>query len=838
MSIKLRFCATLLALCLWLAPSCMADSMHDPLDNPSFDVQITVGYDGVMTYGRVMPVRVRVENQGADFSGLAAINVYMSRAEYNRYEMELDLPSGTVKELLFPVAVYSRQRTFTVELIQDGNKVCAVNAVPDTVISPNVSMIGVLSDRARLLSNMSVDMENDELIRGEYWKTVPLTPETFPDSPAMLDSFSMLVVDNVDVNTLSVSQRQALEKWLNNGHILFLSGGAEADLVFPAFEKTTGVRAGRLVTDVDVTPALSKAVGISRTPLGKGVAITEASGEGAIAAEGDHPLVFKTVVGAGRIYTFAFSLADQSLGQWQPFGSWWQRLLLETDPTLYDTCRYANESSVNFIDGSGLVPFSENSNLLFASIAAILSLVIGWGLYAILRKKDRRHLLWALLPACSVLAGIVILLLGAFSPVSKAGLVSIAQVTQDASGVISATTSLSLAAPEKGAHEISVLRGTIKPYSYDYYDYYTEDQPSEPVTLRYRMINGQRSALSLTQAQPWTVSRAYVQDSLDIAGRVEARLWMEEDGLHGTMKNELGFDLSEGVVMTRLGFASVPALGNGEEYVFSMRRATVKDPKKPVYLDGYMYESIAGTGTDMYDLIDEYVYHTSQLKKPTDRVMSPENAIKGTLISSCISDRYIYTSSYVGLDPEAFYYIAFHDELGEVEAWLDGEPLTRKEARGVVCVKIPFLSVGPTGVVYFAPGQVLAQRILLTDTYLPKLDAQGRAVVDEVDSMTAWYELSERPSFVFQLPDVAGFSAESMTILLESYGVKTKLYLYDPQTMEWQEGPINEAIANPGRYLNGQGQLIIQLRSDQNGVNYEARTPQLLLEGRTDHAEY
>ena len=65
----------LLTVCMLLTSAAgMAESIHQEIENPAFDMEVTVGYDGMMTYGKTMPVWVRIRNFGDDFEGTLAMN--------------------------------------------------------------------------------------------------------------------------------------------------------------------------------------------------------------------------------------------------------------------------------------------------------------------------------------------------------------------------------------------------------------------------------------------------------------------------------------------------------------------------------------------------------------------------------------------------------------------------------------------------------------------------------------------------------------------------------------------------------------------------------------------
>ena len=86
----------LMAVCmLFLCAAGAAESMHQQIENPAFDLEVSVGYDGVMIYGKPMPVRVTIRNYGEDLEGVLGINAYVSKREYDRSEMAVAVPAGS-----------------------------------------------------------------------------------------------------------------------------------------------------------------------------------------------------------------------------------------------------------------------------------------------------------------------------------------------------------------------------------------------------------------------------------------------------------------------------------------------------------------------------------------------------------------------------------------------------------------------------------------------------------------------------------------------------------------------------------------------------------------------
>ena len=175
----------ILCLLTW-AGAALADGLHTEVENPALEVEVHLGYDGQITYGKAIPVRVTVKNRGGDFQGIAAVNTYVNALKYDRYETEIFVPAGGERTVTLAVKAETRQPVFTAEILRDGKRVCAVNAYPETVINPSAMLIGVFSSRPRNLAYLDISAESDTLNRYEYWQTVALAPETLPDDPELL----------------------------------------------------------------------------------------------------------------------------------------------------------------------------------------------------------------------------------------------------------------------------------------------------------------------------------------------------------------------------------------------------------------------------------------------------------------------------------------------------------------------------------------------------------------------------------------------------------------------------------------------------------------------------
>ena len=343
MSIRIRnVMLLLLAICvIFLCAAGSAESAQEGLKSPDFDMEVTVGYDGLMTYGKVMPVKVKIRNFGNDLEGTLGINAYVSRKEYDRYEMEVAVPAGSQREFTLYVSVYTRQDTFTAELVQDGTVVCTGTGRQKTLVNPSAMLVGVLSTRPQSLNNLNIDRDNDTLARYEQWKTIPLTAETFPEERRALASFGMLVIDDIDPAALSRKQQEAMDEWLKGGGILLCGGGSNAGRNIPYFSTYTGMTLEGMTTSDSVTDGLEKLLGRRADGKKISVSLAEYSGQPLARDAEDHGLIYRTAVGRGRIYTAAFEMGEPRLNSENLMHFFWQQLLAEQDKDVYSSAMYS-----------------------------------------------------------------------------------------------------------------------------------------------------------------------------------------------------------------------------------------------------------------------------------------------------------------------------------------------------------------------------------------------------------------------------------------------------------------------------------------------------------------
>lgn len=820
----------LMACLLCTAGAGIAESMHREVRNPDLDPEISVGYDGMMTYGKAMPVKVVIRNFGGDWEGTLGVNVYVSEKQYDRYEMPAVIPASSTREFTLAVKVYARQEVFTAELVKDGEVVSAANGKPGTIINPSAMLIGVLSTRPQNLNCLNITRDNDVLSRYEMWQTIPLTAETFPDDPALLKSFAVIALDDMDLTALSQKQQDALVSWLKGGRVLLCGGGAEAARNAGYFSAMTGLTLKGMGSSESVIASLEK--GIGRKESGRAVKTVTAEFEGAeplIADSDGRGLIYRTEMGPGRIYTAAFSLGDVQLNSDGLMHYFWQQLLVDRDQGLYSSIYYSEgdnfpSASVNLSYNAAV---KANSMLLPGTLIIFGMLILSCVLWWLLKKADRQQLMWIVLPLAAAAAIAGIILLSGASQANRPLAVMSENLVQDGSGFIRNYSAETVAVPASGRHRFSLPGESLRVTVYDYveWDEDEEKKQKEPDTLRTCNIAGGENAVTADVSFPWGQVNLCSESAAKLQGRVEGTIWMEEDGLHGEVTNNTDLPMEKGWVITTQGFVSVPALAPGENASVVLTHQKTADPANPQYLDGGLYPGNPG----LYAMTNAAMGYSDKTGYP-DR----QSEISYSLISGATGQlrKDQGNNNYDVYEGALFVYCARPVGLPRPELKVDGEVIQCMTSESMLTALLEYKSIGNTGVVCRTPGMDLPVRVETDQDQKP-------ADKELMSAKNVYYHaLSETPTFLFSMPDMKGVKVDSLMISMNIYYLNDcKAYLYNCKTGEWDEVRANENVKNPENYLDAEGRVYVQFRPATQDMYAEVPSPMISLQGRIEHAE-
>ncbi len=830
-----RLTAFGLILCLLLAcfGAAAADGMHTEVPNGTLDVKVELGYENEITYGKPVPVRVTVRNSGADLEGVLAVNTYASVRYYDRYETEIYVPAGGERTVVLPVEVQTRQDVFTAEILQDGRVVCAVNASPAGVINPAAMMVGVLSGRPNNLANLNISQENDPLNRYEFWYTVSLTPETLPDDPELLSAFGMIVLDDTDPALLTEKQQKALKNWVREGHILLCGGGAAAPRNLAFLGEMTPLKAENFLVSDCVHEALESYAGRKNTQRHPEIALAAITGGEPIVSDvKGNGLIWRITAGTGRIYVLAWEAGDAALNAESLMNLFYQQMLINADLTLYNSVLYSQENTgALYSPGKDSMIRVRNTLPAAAAVVAAAAL-IGLALWIVLNRHGASKWMWAGIPLLALAAAAVITLMSGASALNRTVACAAVNMVQDKDGALTYYTSVSAASPKAGLHRYSMDGEKLEIRTWDdtYWGYDEEEnKPQEPGTLRVIRFTGERSEAASNVQSPWEETELYAVRKSEERRDVRAEVWMESDGLHGTVTNGSASRLKEGAVFCAWGYARIPALAPGESADFAMIAEEAKDPYSPVFRDGIM---VRNASVSMYQVVTQLWFGTEEF-----RYGSREGVLAGMMNAASDQFNQNYNAKGSSSGAALFLYSAEPEAAEPAVIRADGKEIGSRSVLPLLTAEAEYLMIGKTGVVFHAPGMDRAVRCALNEAGMPDGDAET-----DSSGRNAYYSyyfpLSEKPTFRFTLQDLDRTVITNLTIGMEQWYLnEAKCYLLNTETRKWEEITLNSPVHRPDQYVDGNGNLYCQFRP-VSGENYtEIPAPALTLEGRVKDAE-
>ena len=837
------------------------EPLPDDLAYPGLTLKATLGYDGRITYLYKIPVRVSLVNEGESLEGVLAMNVHRNQAEYDRYEMPFFLAAQAEIQVELPVELTMKQAYYQLEVVVDEQVIASATLVPTAVMDPNILLTAALSENPTALSHLIIRSGKDPLNRDEQWDLIPLSLDTFPRDPRMLDAFAFLAVDGMDLNALDAGQREALDEWLEKGGIVIVGGGAQAVLNYPFFEKYTGISMGRVAeSSADITPALLRYIQASLDPLGSPVPLSEMkNGKNPLVSSGGVALLDQTTVGRGCVFTAAFSLSDRPLNGWQNTNALWQRILLAAMSAEYGriVSRQKNFYSreMDYVDSYRLtsVPI-RNDNSYFLPLAVLLVFValVGFGSYLLLKRKDLRDWMWVTVPATSLFFALLLLAMGNSMTFKSPVAVFSDMIFQNERGEVTERVSVCLSVPETTPVTVTANLGRIQ-VTGNRSNYYGEEEPAGKIKeMRYVHHLGDKGGITLRAESSWSANEFFVADAPASSLKLEGSCWWEKDGLHIRVANRGAFPLAGGYVLTMMGYCKVPAILPGEEAECLL--ANADDPMNAndsmawqmgtpsgVVLNGNgnmaVREGSLLTGDQQRDVMGLYtmlqavcypeLWTDSPQGVSLSSILSREERESREAMERLLND---YTSQWSLYDTSAlFLYFTMDDSLCDIQLTVNGQPVKRTAQSNGVGAMLQYFPVGRSGIVNFPRGTIPTHEASATGDGGYR---RGR----EITERHRLFSLSDKPTFFIALPkEIGAMRIDKLDIGIEyAYG-NMHVRLYNWAAGDWEELDIKKSLISQldmSKHLSPEGELLVQYAKVNEAEQYaEISIPWTVLEG-------
>ena len=360
-------------------------------------------YDGNFIQGAWLPIRVTLKNTAGDTRVRVQTDTPSIKATFG---LDVELPGGATKQVTLYALPDIGGDHVDVVALRDGAELARARAPARTRTGER--MLLVASDEPLALP----------LPRREQIQALPFLPFSFPlaqlpDRAEGLATLSSIMVAGGDATALSDAQRRALSAWVASGGQLVLGGGPGATATLNALP--SDLRPADVGAERRRLPgaALSAASGVTVTLNAQldGVILTPRPGAAVILGK-DAPLVVELPVGLGRVQQLAFAPAAPALASWLGAPQFWDGLLRPRNPATALTgapggrlSDIREQSLTTALSNLPALDLPQPTLLIGLFIAYFL--LVGPGLYLLLRRLDRQLWGWLLIPATTLLFGLL-----------------------------------------------------------------------------------------------------------------------------------------------------------------------------------------------------------------------------------------------------------------------------------------------------------------------------------------------------------------------------------------------------------------------------------------------
>lgn len=495
-----------------------------------FVLDLQMGFDNSYIVEKVTPMTATLTNNGEAFQGEFQVKVYTYEntdsgfQKYALYSQKLELPEGATKQVSMELGLNTVRRFMEVSLVDEGGNVVFQKHVPVDALSPETVAVGVLSEQpaqVQYLAGMNLSEKTSVFF---------LDRDTFPKSQSVMENFAVLIIDDFDTATLGDAQKKALKNWMDNGGLLVLGTGVQAQKVLSGLDfvdvSLNGTQSVSGISAPDGTAlSLSAPLTVAGISAEKASVKWEANGT---------PLTSLMPYGGGYVLLnhFALGLA--------PFANMPQQtaVLKGLCSGLYDAegenagaeitnqLRYAANSFPS-VTGNSIV-------VIFLAVGIYIVLA-GPVMYLVLKKKDRRELGWITIPVLSVVFFGVVFLLAGRSTYHN-GMISTKAIVEmeEGSSVGEAQIAMAMKVPGNGDVTLeSELPISVQPQL----DNGWHDGNGKAEEIDYKVTTGDGTNIVFYDNMAWETNFVGASATLELGGSVTSNVAFDGEKVVGTVTN-------------------------------------------------------------------------------------------------------------------------------------------------------------------------------------------------------------------------------------------------------------------------------------------------------------
>ncbi len=638
-------------------------------DGLTIAVDMKIGFDKFYKLGYSVPLYFELDNKLKDFSGELQVELPTEYETVMLYAVPVNLPKDSVKKLVVNIPMTRFLSKLKVNLAEGKNQLVSKTFRIDPGVSAETMVIGVLSDtydRIQYINSVSLQGTGAMAV-----KNLRLDEAVFPEEPEVLKAFNVILINDFDTAKLNIRQYENLKNWTMEGGLLIIGTGPSYNKTLAVFKDdflagqtgqlsmvetealagfvtnktgsastyaTAGVgqstvvyggaygsgrqvvaaKAVRVPTAVQVPAAAAPELTGKAASLTLNVLAIQLKDSMPVIAEGNLDLVQRVDRDRGSVLLTSFDLGMEPLAGWIGSGAFADRLLstslnsLTGGWNLYkggpEQNIYAMDSAIRNIPEIALPKIS-----YMILVFALYILLAGPVSYTILKRMDRRELLWLTVPVLSLVFSGAVYISGFGTRMTEPVVNVISVLNYEKRGAVASKTYAGIFTPTKNNIVVkSEGEGRIRPLFVDRGRYGSVGGNEQVSRIEAKVNLAPLNTIEYYKTGVWSMKAVMLEDGQVSGGSVEGSLNYGGESFTGSVTNNSGFDLEECYIITANQYMKVGAIRNGEtasinakpsSYFgnrYDLLNAIYKDPYSgPAPLNRLNYEEIRGLRESM-----------------------------------------------------------------------------------------------------------------------------------------------------------------------------------------------------------------------------------------------
>ncbi|CDM67482.1 Hypothetical protein CM240_0315 [Clostridium bornimense] len=593
------------------------------------EINATYGIEGKYKGSSSIPINVEVSNTTEkDIKGTVEIRVNSDYGDtYDAYAKEVVLGNGKTEHITIPINLGEENKKATVVFLEKDKEVAKKKILIDSgrVLDYDLFM-GTLTDDFNgisYLSDMNFEYDNNKFgdVGTGKVTNVPLSLDQLGGNIGNFEALDVIVINNFSISKLQEIHYKNLENWVKNGGTLIIGTGVNAS-------KTVNGISNRLL-DLTVGGKEDKSINILGNNLVTTVANLNINNSNKELESDSDTLIYSVKKEKGRIYVATFDLGTEPITSFHGNKEIWQKILIEDLSKELENYQmyggyYYNSSSNN-------IPMNKEINFtLIVVVFFIYVLVIGLGAYLILKKIKKNEYLWIAIPVLSIVFTVAIYGLGSSTRFKDIILNQVNIINVDEDGIGTVKGNIGIANKSKDDLLVEEVEGTSLDYVTNNYGYYG-DTSSEPTKLGVKTIyKNEKAFYEFKDNGALNLRNFSIIGREESVGKLETKLNYVNDGISGTIKNNLGCNIEKLFVISGSSIWDLGEMDEGKEIEINKMKSSYN----------------GGLEQYSYDMTNDYYMGNRN-----------DNKYKNLFINS-----QILTSLSQELDNSGVYYIAITDK--------------------------------------------------------------------------------------------------------------------------------------------------------------------------------